>query len=60
MIAHFTGSDGPSTLLALGLGFVLLGGRRVLRGERGWQARGVRWLVLGAACLVAGVVVGLR
>jgi hypothetical protein len=60
ILAHFTGQDGPSTALVLGLAFVAFGGRRVLRGERGWRARGVRWVALGVGLLAVGVGAGLR
>jgi hypothetical protein len=60
LLAHFTGNDFASTALVLGLSFMGLGGRRVLKGERGWQARGVRWLALGAGLLAAGMASGLR
>jgi hypothetical protein len=60
ILAHFTGNDFASIALVLGLSFLRAGGRRVLKGERGWQARGVRWLALGAGLVAAGLASGLR
>lgn len=60
ILGHFTGQDGPSTAIVLGLALAVFGGRRVLRGERGWRARGVQWLTVGVVLLAIGVGAGVR
>jgi hypothetical protein len=49
ILAHFTGSDGPSTALVLGLALTVLG---VRKSRRSWLAAGVVLLAVG---LVAGI-----
>jgi hypothetical protein len=60
ILAHFTQGDVPSMGLVLGLVFLFIGGRRLLRGERGWQSRGVRQVALGGVCLLIGLIAGFR
>jgi hypothetical protein len=60
IVAHFTQGDVPSMGLVLGLAFLFMGGRRLLRGERGRQSRGARQVALGGACLLVGLIAGFR
>jgi len=60
ILAHFTQGDVPSMGLVLGVAFLFIGGRRLLRGERGWQSRGARQAALGGLCLLVGLIAGLR
>jgi hypothetical protein len=60
MLAHFTQGDVPSMGLVLGVAFLLMGGRGLLRGERGWRSRAARQAALGGACLAVGLIAGFR